>query len=107
MSFNSLVYLPYTLGIKITIGLNILLQSSKKKSSESSDGSAFSNFIKKLGQNGYFEGEIEHSKRWTELFGKAKSFFMTSYDDKKSNDSYRFQGKGLYEADSFYKYDLL
>ena len=95
IDLNQLVYfsvfLPYTLGIKITIGLSILLQSAKK-SAGSFSGSAFSNFVKKLQENGYFEGELEHSKRWTELHCRAKSFFITSVDDKKSNESFRFQG---------------
>ncbi|CBY20605.1 unnamed protein product [Oikopleura dioica] len=83
-------FLPYTLGIKITVGLNILLLSAKKSSS-SFDGSAFSNFLEKLENNGYFEGELEKSMRWTELYDRARSFFLTSNDDKESNDSFRFQ----------------
>ena len=90
------VFLPYTLGIKITVGLNILLLSAKKSSS-SFDGSAFSNFLEKLKNNGYFEGELEQSMRWTELYDRARSFFLTINDDKESNDSFRFQGSVFLE----------
>ena len=42
----------------------------------------------RLSKNDYFGGEIEHSKKWTELEHKAKTFFMDSYESD-SNESHR------------------
>ncbi len=41
--------------------------------------------------------------RWTELYDRARSFFLTSNDDKESNDSFRFQGSVFLE-NSFSSY---
>ena len=84
-------YLAASIGIKITTGLQILLTEAKSKSrmpDEISDTPEYKKFLNRLSENDYFDGEIEHSKKWTELEHKAKTFFMDSYESD-SNESHR------------------
>ena len=53
-----------------------------------SDTPEYRKFLNRLSKNDYFGGEIEHSKKWTELEHKAKTFFMDSYESD-SNESHR------------------
>ena len=73
-------------------GLQILLSEANSKSRTQTDDISetpeYKKFLNRLSKNDYFCGEIEHSKKWTELENKAKTFFVDSYESD-SNESHR------------------
>ena len=86
------LYLATLIGIKIATGFQILL--SEKDTNHTADNRSFNEdgfkiFKQKLRQNNYFEGELEHSKRWKTLEENAMSFYDQMSDGLDQNISYR------------------
>lgn len=53
-------------------------------------------FLKRLSKNDYFCGEIEHSKKWTDLENKAKAFFIDSYESDTNESHRKTSSKGKF-----------
>ena len=103
-------YKAWDLGMKLTCGFEMLAaQASKRKSGRealnSTSNQKFEHFLKKLSETGYFQGEIEGSKKYTMLLEQARQYYTTSTaaDDDQSNDL-RFSS-GILEMTNNYRHD--
>jgi len=70
------------LGYKLSIGLEILASRYRSADSQHQTSPAWTNFIHKLKDVGYFQGEMEGSKKYNELCGKASSFFQNCTEEE-------------------------
>jgi len=72
-------YKSSLLGMKLTYGFEMIANNAIK--TEQSVGkidvscASYKNFLKKLTDSGYFQGELEGSKKYGELFNKANDYF--------------------------------
>jgi len=72
---NHADYLDLQLGLKITLGAELALSIAK---GSGQDGGGFTKYLKKLEKYGYFNGNIEGSKGYKELYEKAELFHLAS-----------------------------
>ncbi len=106
-------YKGWDLGMKLTCGFEMLAaQASKRKSGpgdasrlSSTSSTKFEHFLKKLIETGYFQGEIEGSKKYMIWLEQARQYYTTSTaaDDDQSNDL-RFSS-GILEIAKNYRHD--
>jgi hypothetical protein len=69
------------LGYKLSLGLEILASRYRSAEAQHHTSPAWTNFISKLKDVGYFQGEMEGSKKYQELCGKANAFFQNCTED--------------------------
>ena len=72
---NHADYLDLQLGLKIALGAELALSIAK---GTGQSGSGFTKYLKKLEKYGYFNGNIEGSKGYKELYEKAELFHLAS-----------------------------
>ena len=101
-------YKSAELGMKMTCGFEMLAeQASKRKKvavSESSSlisGQKFELFLKKLQDAGYFQGEMEGSKKYTILYEKARQYYKTSTAADDDSIDLRFSADILEMAKNY------
>ena len=88
------------LGMKLTCGFEMLASQAEKRNSSYSDlpnsSQKFERFIKKLEQSGYFQGEMEGSRKHSTLLEQARTFYSTSTGDENDpNSDLRFSSEIL------------
>ncbi len=96
-------YKASVLGMKITCGFEIIASRARKIEEEygqldvSSD--RYKKFLKKLTDTGFFQDELEGSKKYTELIKKANDYF-NSFDGSDLMPNARFSSELLKVMDS-------
>jgi len=69
------------LGYKLSLGLEILASRYRRPGDQQAEDASSTHFIKKLQGVGYFQGELEGSRKYKELLEQAKQFFVNSTDN--------------------------
>jgi hypothetical protein len=80
------------IGAKLTVGFELLCLRSESRDMAKNPfvSPEWRKYVQSLTQHGYFDGEMQSSKRYTELFEQAKSKFMSSFTFNE--ESYRDEG---------------
>jgi len=99
--------------MKLTCGLEMLASHSSAKKANQIQKSLskvtsekFEAFVKNLNKNGYFQGELEGSKKYTELLDRAKNFYQGSIENVQESSGTRFSTDVL-EIVKNYRHDAL
>lgn len=78
---NSPEFIEADLGMKLACGLEILCVALEEKKTSIDTNTRFLYYIRRLKERNYFQGNLECSEKYKELYDKAKGYFLQQDND--------------------------
>ncbi|OQR80251.1 protein SGT1ecdysoneless-like [Tropilaelaps mercedesae] len=78
---NSPEFIEADLGMKLACGLEILCVALEEKKASIDTNTRFLYYVRRLKERNYFQGNLEFSEKYKELYNKAKEYFLQQDND--------------------------